>query len=218
MKILNLLKKIIRRTKMQNTQELDLEILDQELSPFSYKWTKGDSNGETQEYESVFKDPVTGIIWVNFKGGSRINYSLLNDFMIQIDKTSSPVQRNLNALPAKATREAVVTNPPSRNIMLAEEPLKVESNPITTLLQKQKPNWVEVNVKLKLNLPTKSLYSVLTSSFEDADKEIIEFVVSDLDIEIIKESLRLTIKEIYKGNIGNVRKGGNNIHTEEQEH
>lgn len=203
---------------MQNTQEVDLETLDQELSPFSYRWTKGDSNGETQEYESVFKDPVTGIIWVNFKGGSRINYSLLNDFMIQIDKISPRVQKALNSPSTKTAREDVITNPPARNIMLAEESVRVESNPITTLLQKQKPNWVEVNVKLKLNLPTKNLYSVLTSSFEDADKEIVEFVVSDLDIEIIKESLRLTIKEIYKGNIGNVRKGGNNIHTEEQEH
>ena len=89
------------------------------------------------------------------------------------------------------------------------------SNPITSLLEKQKPNWVEVGIKLKLNLPTKSLYNVLTSSFDEAEKEIIEFVVNDLDLELIKESLRINIKEIYKGNNGNIRKGGSNISAEE---
>jgi hypothetical protein len=89
------------------------------------------------------------------------------------------------------------------------------TNPITSLLEKQKPNWVEVGIKLKLNLPTKSLYNVLTSSFEDADREIIEFVVNDLDLEIIKESLRINIREIYKGTNGNIRKGGDNIPKED---
>ena len=78
-----LLKKITRKkNKMENLQEIDLENLDNELRPFSYKWTKGDNNGQVCEYESVFKDPTSGIIWINFNGGKRINYSLLNDFMM----------------------------------------------------------------------------------------------------------------------------------------
>jgi hypothetical protein len=91
-------------------------------------------------------------------------------------------------------------------------------NPITSLLEKQKPNWVEVDIKLKLNLPSKSLYNVLTTSFEDADSEIIEFVVRDLDLEIIKESLRINIKEIYKGTNGNIRKRGDEIPPQDKEH
>ena len=59
---------------MENVQEIDIEILDKELSPFLYKWTKGDNDGQVCEYESLFKDPTTGIIWINFKGGTRINY------------------------------------------------------------------------------------------------------------------------------------------------
>jgi hypothetical protein len=82
-------------------------------------------------------------------------------------------------------------------------------------LEKQKPNWVEVGIKLKLNLPTKSLYNILTSSFEDADTEIIEFVVNDLDIEIIKDSLRQNIREIYKANHANIRKSGNDLPSED---
>jgi len=211
----DLLKKIIRKkSKMENIEELDIEVLDRELKPFAYQWTKGDNNGNVCEYVDVFKDPVTGVIWVNFKDGTRINYSLLNEYMIQID----PINRRELAAPLiEVTGTSVEKISPVRNVMLADNsPISTKSsNPITSLLEKQKPNWVEVGINLKLNLPTKSLYNVLTSSFEEADKEIIEFVVSDLDLEIIKESLRINIKEIYKGTNGNIRKGGNKISTEE---
>ena len=205
-----LLKKVLKRKKnnMENMEEIDVEFLDKELKPFLYKWTKGDNSGTVCEYESVFKDPTTGIIWINFKGGTRINYALLNEYMMQIDASSivhnEPVSQN-NNLPVK-------------NVMLSESKAKVPDleNPIVSLLQKQKPNWVEVGINLKLNLPTKNLYNVLTSSFDDAEEEIIEFVVRDLDIEIIKESLRINIKDIYKSN-GTLRKGGTISNTQNEE-
>jgi hypothetical protein len=192
---------------MENIEEIDVEILDRELKPFLYKWTKGDNAGTVCEYESVFKDPTSGILWINFKGGTRINYSILNEYMMQIDSSSivhnEPVSHN---------------NLPVRNVMLSESKAKVPNleNPIVSLLQKQKPNWVEVGINLKLNLPTKNLYNVLTTSFEDAEEEIIEFVVRDLDIELIKESLRINIKDIYKSN-GTLRKSGTNGNTKNEE-
>jgi hypothetical protein len=192
---------------MENIEEIDVEILDRELKPFLYKWTKGDNTGTVCEYESVFKDPTSGILWINFKGGTRINYSILNEYMMQIDSSSivhnEPVSYN---------------NLPVRNVMLSESKAKVPNleNPIVSLLQKQKPNWVEVGINLKLNLPTKNLYNVLTTSFEDAEEEIIEFVVRDLDIELIKESLRINIKDIYKSN-GTLRKSGTNGNTKNEE-
>ena len=205
----NLLKRIVKRKKdnMENIEEIDIEFLDKELKPFLYKWTKGDNAGTVCEYESVFKDPTTGIIWINFKGGTRINYALLNEYMMQID--SSSIVHN---------EPVVQNNLPIKNVMLSESKSKVPDleNPIVSLLQKQKPNWVEVGINLKLNLPTKSLYNVLSTSFEDAEEEIIEFVVRDLDIEIIKESLRINIKDIYKSN-GTLRKGGSNGNTKNEE-
>lgn len=207
----NLLKKITGKTKkMDNYQtEIDLEQLDAELKYFVYKWTKGENEGSVCEYDKVFKDPASGIIWVNFKDGTRINHILLDEFMMRLEY--SQIQQPKVIAPIQT---------PYRNVMLAEEAKVVrqsESNPIVSLLEKQKPNWVEVDIKLKLNLPTKSLYSVLATSFEDAEKEIIEFVVRDLDIELVKQSLRNQIKEIYKGD-GTIRKSRGNISTYEEEH
>ncbi len=205
----NLLKKLIKRknNNMENIEEIDVEILDRELKPFLYKWTKGDNAGNVCEYESIFKDPTTGIVWINFKGGTRINYSLVNEYMMQID-SSSIVQ----------SAPVIEHQVPVKNVMLSEgkTKIKVSDNPIVSLLEKQKPNWVEVGINLKLNLPTKNLYNVLNSSFEDAEDEIIEFVVRDLDIEIIKESLRINIKDIYKSN-GTLRKSGTSSNTKDEE-
>ncbi len=192
---------------MENIEEIDVEILDRELKPFLYKWTKGDNAGNVCEYESIFKDPTTGIVWINFKGGTRINYSLVNEYMMQID-SSSIVQ----------SAPVIEHQVPVKNVMLSEgkTKIKVSDNPIVSLLEKQKPNWVEVGINLKLNFPTKNLYNVLNSSFEDAEDEIIEFVVRDLDIEIIKESLRINIKDIYKSN-GTLRKSGTSSNTKDEE-
>jgi len=44
-----------------------------------------------------------------------------------------------------------------RNTVSAVE---LEDSPIYTLLKKQKPNWVNVSISLKLNLPTKNLHGV----------------------------------------------------------
>jgi len=193
---------------MENIEEIDIEILDRELRPFVYKWTKGDNDGEICEYQDLFKDPTTGIIWVNFKNGSRINHSLLNDFMMQIEPASIK-----QGIPEQ------VANVPIRNVMLSDSKVKadISDNPIVSLLQKQKPNWVEVGINLKLNLPTKNLYNVLTSSFEDAEEEIIEFVVRDLDIELIKDSLRINIKDIYNKGNGTLRKSGTQSSTKDEE-
>jgi len=210
------LRKITRKKpKMENIEEIDMEVLEKELSPFSYKWTKGDNNGIVCEYDNIFKDPTTGVIWVNFKDGTRINYSLLNDYMIQIDPIL--VQNTINTLLAPTNTPNSTKSMGARNVMIVDNTpsVTVSANPITSLLEKQKPNWVEVGIKLKLNLPTKSLYNILTSSFEDADTEIIEFVVNDLDIEIIKDSLRQNIREIYKANHANIRKSGNDLPSED---
>ena len=208
----NLLKKITRKkNKMENVEEIDIETLDRELTPFLYKWTKGDNDGQVCEYENIFKDPTSGIIWINFKGGTRINYDLMNDYMMQVDPSSI-----VNQLPLPI--DNTIQSSPVRNVMVSDNQPnnKISDNPIVSLLQKQKPNWVEVSINLKLNLPTKSLYNVLSSSFDDAESEIIEFVVRDLDIEVIKDSLRINIKDIYKGN-GAQRKSGTSSNTKDEE-
>jgi transposase-like protein len=66
------------------------------------------------------------------------------------------------------------------------------------LLKKQKENWVSVNITLKLNLPSKSLYNVLISSFDGAENEIIDYVTEGIDIEDIRAALGESISQHYE--------------------
>jgi uncharacterized protein YPO0396 len=76
--------------------------------------------------------------------------------------------------------------------------VELEESPIYTLLKKQKENWVSVNITLKLNLPSKSLYNVLISSFDGAENEIIDYVTEGIDIEDIRAALGESISQHYE--------------------
>ena len=54
-----------------------------------------------------------------------------------------------------------------------------------------------MNISLKLNLPTKNLYGILTSSFEDAETEVINYVTEGIDIEDIRAALSESILSYY---------------------
>lgn len=56
---------------------------------------------------------------------------------------------------------------------------------------------VDVSINIKLNLPSKDLYNVLSGSFEDAEREIIDFVLDGVDINDIKASLADSIEKSY---------------------
>jgi len=201
--IKNLLKKSNNMEEQIEAINQDLIKAKEDLQGFSFKWLKGEQKGSITDLQDVIFDETTGIFWVYFTDGSRINYSIIDEFMLRLDGSEAREIRERELNPP-GERE---TSRRSRNIQLIDDTSGnsqyIIDSPIRSLLQKQKPNWVDVNFKLKLNLPPKSLYDVLNSSFEDAEKEIINFVVDDMDLELIKEALRKNIREIYKKNADN---------------
>jgi hypothetical protein len=115
---------------------------------------------------------------------------------------ASPVQFNSSPVPASTTSPSVNNSSPNKGSINSIDYGKtvqvgVEESPIYKLLKKQKPNWVNVNISLKLNLPTKSLYNVLISSFEDAETEIANYVTEGVDIEDIKEAIAESIRTSF---------------------
>jgi hypothetical protein len=136
-----------------------------------------------------FKDVVLNgdYIFIIFESGNRISENLLDEFMITI-----PAPAAINNLPVPENKPSSVTS------IIYGEPKKDEKDsPIYKLLKKQKINLVDVSIKIKLNLPPKDLYSVLLDSFDDAESEIINFVLDAIDMENIKDSLADSIKKTY---------------------
>lgn len=157
-----------------------------------FQWIKGDDMGSIESYRNVAS--VGEDYFVEFISGKRMNINLLDEFLMYYP---APPKQDLGI---RAEYTEVIAKPSSvTSIVYSDSPYinQSDESPIYKLLRKQKKNSVEVSIKLKLNLPSKELYGVLSSSFDDAEKDIIDFVLSGVDIEDIKASLADSIRQTY---------------------
>lgn len=193
--------KIFEKKQKMNLTEKSIEELKDLLSTKNFQWLKGDQMGNIERYQDVIYDDGTGMKFLCFRSGARINIDLLHEYMDMyaaqnIILEQPLVSANLEVIPQpiqtnhKANRAQVETNKVSE--------IEIEESPIYKLLKKQKNNWVSVNISLKLNLPPKSLYSVLVSSFDDAENEIIDYVTEGINIEDIRSALGKSILAYYE--------------------
>jgi hypothetical protein len=184
------LKKII-----QIMTDKDISELKEEYSVFSYQWIKGDNISHTQHFEDLIEEG--GRKYIVFSDKSRIALDLLDEYMIKVERGFEEIipaaEVNLVSQSDVSQNKGVK----KREVNEIKAEMK-EGNPIFALLSKQKENWVDVDLKLSINLPPRSLWDVLMGSFDEAEKDILEYVTKDLDIEVVRQSLRESIKDIYK--------------------
>lgn len=177
-------------------EEKELSEIRGDYNKFSYQWIKGENISKIQHYKDVIE--LDNKKYLVFTDGSRISLDLLDEYMVKVDPgyDEDPITPqspgieilNISQKSGVKKRETREISSPSQN----------HESPIFSLLSKQKENWVDVDLKLSINLPPRSLWDVLLSSFDDAENDILEYVTKDLDIEVVRQSLRESIKEIYK--------------------
>jgi hypothetical protein len=184
-KLISLFKTKKKSQKME-TVEKNLEDLKLKYQGMVFEWIKGDLAGSTNTFKELKEAGEN--FFIEFIEGGRINEDLVDEYTLFY-----PAPEQIQNLPS-VEKSSTVTS-----IVYGESPkLGIDlDSPIYNLLKKQKKNMVEVSIKIELNLPSKELYSVLSSSFDDAENEIIEFVIDGIDIEDIKKSLSESIKRNY---------------------
>jgi hypothetical protein len=199
MGLLSKISGIFKKKNKMSFAEKSLEEIDAELRNSDFQWIKGEQAGMIEKYSGI--DETNGMKFLNFQGGGRINLEILREFMdifpstpvqfeeLNVPKSNSPVPSQPSSSSKKGSVNSVDYG---KTVQVG-----VEESPIYKLLKKQKPNWVNVNISLKLNLPTKSLYNVLISSFEDAETEIANYVTEGVDIEDIKEAIAESIRTSF---------------------
>ena len=172
--------------------ERSLAEIEEELKKSDFQWIKGENLGTIEKFKEVIQEG--NLKFLIFQGGNRINLEILSEFMDIFPST--PAQFDIRPTEIAPSSPNV---PGMINSVSYGKTVKVdiEESPIYKLLKKQKPNWVNVNISLKLNLPTKSLYNVLISSFEDAETEIANYVTEGVDIEDIKEAISKSIRSSF---------------------
>lgn len=192
--MLKLISNIFKKKKKMSFADKSLEELKTQLSNSDFQWIKGEEAGIIEKYESISEEGP--LRFLNFKGGKRINVETLSEFMDIFPST--PIDFGINPAPVKPTHSQASKESKVNSIKYdSTAQIGVEESPIYKLLKKQKPNWVNVNISLKLNLPTKSLYNVLVSSFEDADTEISSYVTEGVEIEDIRNAIAESIRTSF---------------------
>lgn len=187
-KLISLFKSKKQSSKME-TKEKNLEDLKLKYQGMIFEWIKGDLSGTSNVFKEIKQNGDN--FFIEFVEGGRINEDLVEEYTLFY-----PAPPQLQAPPIQSSLEkssSVTSIVYGESSGGSSDP----DSPIYNLLRKQKKNMVEVSIKIELNLPSKELYGVLSSSFEDAENEIIKFVIDGVDIEDIKKSLSESIKRNY---------------------
>ena len=72
-----------------------------------------------------------------------------------------------------------------------------EADPVRILAKTCKKHPTEINLTLNINLPSKSIYNIAESEFEDGGKNFVDCLVEDIDITEIVKSLRVALRQAY---------------------
>ena len=184
------LKKLFKKEDKMTPEQL--QSLRETLSAVPvYQWVKTERTGTVCHFQDITEDD--GLLFVEFSDGSRVNYNLLDEMLVKLTSEAEAMQLGGDPItldtPLNSIGKATIRNGPQAT---------VKENPIHTLLKKQKPNKVGVDISLDLNMPPKDLYKVLEGSFDNAQEEIVEFIVADINIENIRTAVKDAIKKFYE--------------------
>ena len=187
--------KIKKRNMSDNREEISVEILTNRFANHDFQWIKGENLMNVVSFDIVTQQDDE--FYIHFKGGSRINYNILEEYM-----TWYPSQR---IEPRPAPTPVPQSQASVSSIKFGDAGSSVNEasqSPIYNLLARQKKKPVEIEFKIKVPLPSKDLFNVLTSSFDDAENEIVQFIIDSIDIDDIRNTLSKSIRENYYG-LGN---------------
>jgi hypothetical protein len=173
----------------QKKMVAELQILREELQKFKYyQWTKTERLGMVTEFKDIVSEGE--MIFIEFADGSRINAELLDEFLIKTNIESELLEIT-DTVPQPILPEAAG----SAKVRISD---KHQDTPLHALLKKQKPNLVNVDISIELNIPGPELYKVICSSFDGAEEEVAEWVVQGINMETIKNIIKEGLKKYYE--------------------
>ena len=77
------------------------------------------------------------------------------------------------------------------------------NNPVHILIQTSKKEESIINLELNMEIPTKEIYKIVSENFSNGKEDFINYIINDLDISIIKDSLKEGLKSFYENEAQN---------------
>ena len=163
--------------------------MDNSTQEIILQWTKGDKIGNVEKISTQDSE------WTVFQSGSRIATGLINEFMIPLE--GEPL--DLNPLEILEPTGSNRPGPHPTGIQISPEPVK--ENPIKTLFGKQKKtDKVDLKLTFSISVPAKDIFDIISMTFDEDEvvAELDSFISAQINPEILKDTLRTSIKELIK--------------------
>lgn len=102
-----------------------------------------------------------------------------------------------------AINKNIESPPPTPTPVVESKPKEpsYKQDPVYLMLNSSKKFETNVDVSLVISLPKKNLYEVINESFEEGGDKMIDFIINDLDITLLKKQLKAALKEAYSDNV-----------------
>ena len=164
-----------------------------------YQWVKGDRIGDIVEWEGdIVNDD--GLNFLIFKDGSRGNESLMGDYFLEIpSREETFIDMNMAApVPNPLPRES---NPPLTRVPDGfPQPGNFEAAPqpvsaIAKLLNDSKKTKTTLKLTIIADIPPTELMKVLSESYDDGEKQVLDYLSANVDVSDVKNQIAKQIWE-----------------------
>lgn len=167
--------------------------------PIKYQWKKGDNFGKVVEVESTDNE------FINFTDGSRIFKNVVNEFLEKVQGGKLPLP-GADQAAAKLKGDVIVNEAPVKSTpaLSTETPVLEQPQPTKEptvmgkmIMKMSKKNLVTVPVQINLNIPTPSLYAMLSEGMEEEDlnEEIMEVALSQIEMDKLQEYIKTNVTD-----------------------
>jgi hypothetical protein len=153
-----------------------------------YEWIKGDHIGVIEKISS--EENESGIDWIKFESGRRINRNLFGEFLLVSDTGVSSIE---------PLSPSVMQQPQPSQPTVTHIPKKEEESPISILLKSQKKKRKEtIKLDFELELPPTEILAIMYDSFgDDLITEIYKMNLTKLE-ETLPNKFEESIKSHLK--------------------
>lgn len=89
-----------------------------------------------------------------------------------------------------------------KNIIIKEEKIEdsLDNNPVHILIQTSKKVESIINLELEMSIPTQEIYNIIKNNFKNGEDDFLNYLITNLDITSIKESLKDGLRSFYRSN------------------
>lgn len=73
-----------------------------------------------------------------------------------------------------------------------------EKDPVYIMISKSKKIDQLVEMEMEISLPSTKLYNIIKELYEEGEEKILEYIIQDIDVNVIKNSIKNALRVMYE--------------------